>query len=44
MVSLYMDQHVPRAISAGLRLREVDVVTAFEDSASDMNNSDIPPS
>ena len=44
MVSLYMDQHVPRAISIGLRLRGVDVVTAFEDSASDMNDSDIPPS
>jgi hypothetical protein len=29
-----MDQHVPRAITVGLRLRSVDVLTAFEDSAS----------
>ena len=28
---LYMDEHVPRAITAGLRLRGVDVVTAQED-------------
>lgn len=30
-VSLYMDVHVPAAITAGLRLREVDVLTAQED-------------
>lgn len=33
-VALYMDQHVPRAITAGLRLRRVDVLTAYEDGAS----------
>lgn len=33
-LSLYMDQHVPRAITVGLRLRGVDVLTAFEDSSS----------
>ncbi len=33
-VALYMDQHVPRAITAGLRLRGVDVLTAYEDGAS----------
>ena len=33
-ITLYMDQHVPRAITAGLRLREVDVLTAYEDGAS----------
>ena len=27
-ISLYMDHHVPRAITAGLRLRQVDVTTA----------------
>jgi hypothetical protein len=27
-VSLYMDHHVPKAITVGLRLRGVDVVTA----------------
>ena len=36
-----MDQHVPRAISVGLRLRGVDVVTAFEDGASEMNDSEL---
>ena len=30
-VALYMDEHVYRAITAGLRLREVDVLTAQED-------------
>ncbi len=33
-LALYMDQHVPRAITSGLRLRGVDVLTAFEDGAS----------
>ncbi len=36
-----MDQHVPRAISVGLRLRGIDVVTAFEDGASEMNDSEL---
>ena len=31
---LYMDHHVPRAITAGLRLRGVDVLTAAEDGAA----------
>jgi predicted nuclease of predicted toxin-antitoxin system len=30
-IALYMDEHVHRAISAGLRLRGVDVLTAQED-------------
>ena len=34
-----MDQHVPHAITVGLRLREIDVITAFEDGASEMNDS-----
>jgi predicted nuclease of predicted toxin-antitoxin system len=33
-IALYMDQHVPRAITTGLRLRNVDVLTASEDGAS----------
>ena len=33
-VRLYMDQHVPRAITIGLRLRGADVLTAHEDGAS----------
>ncbi|MFZ1239426.1 MAG: DUF5615 family PIN-like protein [Anaerolineae bacterium] len=32
-LALYMDHHVPRAITTGLRLRGVDVLTAFEDGA-----------
>lgn len=30
-VALYMDVHVHRAITAGLRLRDIDVLTAQED-------------
>ena len=30
-VALYMDEHVHRAITIGLRLRGVDVLTAQED-------------
>jgi hypothetical protein len=33
-LALYMDHHVPRAITIGLRLRGVDVLTAYEDGAS----------
>lgn len=32
-VSLYMDHHVPKAITTTLRLRGVDVLTAYEDGA-----------
>jgi len=34
MVTLYMDQHVPAAITVGLRLRGVDVLTAADDGSS----------
>src|SRR5262249_54059607 len=33
-VPLYMDQHIPAAITKGLRRRGVEVLTAFEDGAS----------
>lgn len=33
-VSLYMDVHVPFAITAGLRLRGVDVLTAQDDGTT----------
>jgi len=36
-----MDQHVPRAITEGLRLRRVDVLTAYEDSAHEYTDSDL---
>jgi len=32
-VDLYMDHHVPRPITTGLRVRGVDVLTAAEDDA-----------
>jgi len=36
-----MDQHVPRALTEGLRLRGVDVMTAYEDGASQMEDSEL---
>jgi predicted nuclease of predicted toxin-antitoxin system len=33
-LKLYMDQNVPRVIVIGLRLRGVDVITAYEDGGS----------
>jgi len=33
-LKLYMDHHVPRAITNGLRLRGIDVITAREDNAT----------
>ena len=30
-ISFYMDVHVPRAITIGLRLRKIDILTAQED-------------
>jgi hypothetical protein len=35
---LYMDVHVPFAITAGLRLRGVDVLTAQEDGAAELDD------
>ena len=37
-LALYLDHHVPRAISLGLRLRGVDVLTAYEDGASELDD------
>ena len=38
-VALYMDQHVPKSITVGLRMRGVDVLTAYEDNASELDDS-----
>jgi len=38
-LKLYMDHHVPRAITDGLRGRGVDVLTAFEDNASQLDDA-----
>lgn len=40
-IALYMDHNVARAITAGLRLRGVDVLSAYEDGASDMADSEL---
>jgi hypothetical protein len=40
-LKFYMDHHVPRAITIGLRIRSVDVITAHEDAASRLSDSDI---
>lgn len=40
-LKLYLDHHVPRAIALGLRLRQVDVVTAYEDNAHELADSDL---
>lgn len=40
-IPLYMDQHVPRAIMVGLRLRGVDVLTAWEDGASAFSDPEL---
>ena len=37
-IALYMDHHVPRAITIGLRLRGVDVLTAHEDGTAQMED------
>jgi hypothetical protein len=40
-IMLYTDQHVPRAITQGLRLRGVDSITAFEDGSGELSDSDL---
>lgn len=40
-IALYMDQHIPRAITTGLRSRNVDVLTASEDGASAFSDTEL---
>ncbi len=40
-LKLYLDHRVPRAISSGLRLRYVDVVTAYEDRAHELSDPEL---
>ncbi|MFQ5865213.1 MAG: DUF5615 family PIN-like protein [bacterium] len=35
-VKLYMDTHIPRAVTLGLRIRGVDVLTAQEDGTANL--------
>lgn len=39
VVGIYMDVHIPRAITNGLRLRGVDVLTAQEDGTNTLTDS-----
>jgi hypothetical protein len=38
---LYFDHHVHKAIAVGLRLRQVDVLTAYEDNAGELADPDL---
>jgi predicted nuclease of predicted toxin-antitoxin system len=40
-IAFYVDHHVPRAITVGLRLRGVDVLTAYEDGASELDDPEL---
>lgn len=40
-VALYMDVHVPRAVTVGLRMRGVDVTTAQEDGCAELEDDDL---
>jgi hypothetical protein len=41
ILTLYMDVHVKRAVSHGLRARGVDVLTAQDDGADQSSDSDL---
>ena len=38
-IAFYMDQHVPRAITTGLQVRGIDVLTAYEDGTSESEDA-----
>jgi len=40
-LALYLDHNVPPAIVRGLRRREVDVLTAYEDGAHELEDPDV---
>ena len=41
MIRFYMDQHVPLAVTNGLRLRGFDVLTAFEDGTYELPDPEL---
>jgi len=41
-VAHYIDHHIPKAITQGLRLRGVDCLTAWKDNAAEMDDPDLP--
>ena len=38
-VSLYMDHHIPKAITLGLRLRGIDILTSYEDGTDQLDDN-----
>jgi hypothetical protein len=40
-IRFYMDHHIPRAVTAGLRLRGVDILTAHEDQSHRLADEDL---
>ena len=40
-ITFYMDHHVPRAVTLGLRLPKADVITAYEDGTSEIDDAEI---
>ncbi len=40
-ISLYMDVHVPQAITEQLRRRSVDVITAIEDASAELPDDEL---
>ncbi len=40
-IGFYMDQHVPRAITIGLRMRGVEILTTQEDGTERIADSDL---
>lgn len=39
--AFYLDQHVPAAVARGLRLRHVDLITAFEDGNAALDDESL---
>jgi hypothetical protein len=37
-IRLYMDHNVPRAITNGLKLKGIDLITAYEDGSSQLDD------
>ena len=40
-LAFYMDHHVPKAVTVGLRLRGVDIITAHEDRADELSDPEL---
>lgn len=40
-LGIYMDHHVPKSITNGLRLRGIDVLTAYEDGTREYEDADL---